>query len=214
MAACGAMSAVVRGRSCAWMAITTRIQGDTGDAGQTGREAGEQDARETTERWIDALNAALAGGQAAALSELFEADSHWRNLFGISWYFATFSGNADGGQRIAGAGGRGRAPAVSGSITAALAPRHAVVAGRDVDRGRFRASRRPMAPATARSGCCGNRTARRKAWTISTSLDFDAICDARAARRDRIPYPRFRRARLARAAAGLRGLRRPAIPTC
>ncbi len=50
--------------------------------------------RETTERWIDAFDAALAGRSAAGLSALFVADSHWRNLFGLSWHFATFSGNA------------------------------------------------------------------------------------------------------------------------
>ena len=50
--------------------------------------------RDTTERWIEAFDAALAGRSADQLSALFVADSHWRNLFGISWYFATFSGHA------------------------------------------------------------------------------------------------------------------------
>jgi putative flavoprotein involved in K+ transport len=50
--------------------------------------------RESTERWIEAFGAALARRSAAELSALFVADSHWRNLFGISWYFATFRGNA------------------------------------------------------------------------------------------------------------------------
>src|SRR4030088_1855283 len=73
--------------------ITTRNQRDTAMLDRPGPMPAEAD-RETTEGWISGLNAAVAGGQAAALSELFVADSHWRNLFGISWYFATFSGNA------------------------------------------------------------------------------------------------------------------------
>src|SRR5260221_14776635 len=52
----------------------------------------EESLGETTERWIAAFGAALANGSARALSELFAADSHWRNLFGVSWHFATFSG--------------------------------------------------------------------------------------------------------------------------
>lgn len=44
------------------------------------------------ERWIGALDAALAGRSAHALTALFAPESHWRNIFGISWHFATFSG--------------------------------------------------------------------------------------------------------------------------
>ena len=42
------------------------------------------------------------------------ADSHWRNLFGISWYFATFSGNATVVAELL-ARAAEFAPAVSGS---------------------------------------------------------------------------------------------------
>jgi|SRR5580700_11567280 hypothetical protein len=49
-------------------------------------------AGEIAGRWIAAFDAALAGRSESGLSELFAADSHWRNLFGISWHFATFSG--------------------------------------------------------------------------------------------------------------------------
>src|ERR1700712_428187 len=99
--------------------------------------SGEQDVRETTERWTSALNAALAGGQAAQLSELFEADSHWRNLFGISWYFATFSGNATVTAELLARTAEVRATGFR-IDPAALAPRHAVVAGRDVIEAVFR----------------------------------------------------------------------------
>src|ERR1700712_4644979 len=101
-----------------------------------GRSGGE-DVRETTEGWIAALNAALAGGQEAALSELFDADSHWRNLFGISWYFATFSGNATVTAELLARSAEARAAGFR-IDQAALAPRHAVVAGRDVIEAVFR----------------------------------------------------------------------------
>jgi cation diffusion facilitator CzcD-associated flavoprotein CzcO len=143
----------------------------------------EPTVRETTERWIEALNAALAGGQAAALSELFVADSHWRNLFGISWHFATFSGNATVvGELLA----RARDVHAGGFRidAAALAPRQAVVAGRDVIEAvfRFETSNGPGYGAVRLlrqpNGEANSSTI--KAWTLSTSLDFDAICDARA----------------------------------
>src|SRR5882757_985102 len=91
---------------------------------------GEQTARETTERWVDGLNAALASGQAAALAELFAPDSHWRNLFGISWYFATFSGNATVTAELLVRAADVRATGFR-IDAAALAPRHAGAAGGD-----------------------------------------------------------------------------------
>jgi cation diffusion facilitator CzcD-associated flavoprotein CzcO len=138
---------------------------------------GEQDVRETAESWIAALNAALAGGQAARLSELFEADSHWRNLFGISWYFATFSGNATVVRELLARAAEARAAGFR-TDSAALAPRHAVVAGRNVIEAvfRFESANGP--------GYGAVRLVRQpddtvKAWTFSTSLDFDAIVAAR-----------------------------------
>src|ERR1700712_1932095 len=138
--------------------------------------ADEQDVRETTEGWIAALNAALAGGQAAQLSELFEADSHWRNLFGISWYFATFSGNATVTAELL-----ARAADVNATgfriDLAALAPRHAVVAGRDVIEAvfRFESANGPGYGAVrlVRQPDGGAKAPAFKAWTFSTSLDFD-----------------------------------------
>ncbi len=52
----------------------------------------EESHRETTEAWLAAFRTALERRSAAELSWLFVADSHWRNLFGLSWHFATFSG--------------------------------------------------------------------------------------------------------------------------
>src|SRR3954466_15417782 len=91
----------------------------------------EESYRETTEAWLAAFDAALAKGSAAELSQLFVADSHWRNLFGLSWHFATFRGHAKViAQRLAGWAGVGaRHFRID---TARLAPRGAVVGGREV----------------------------------------------------------------------------------
>jgi len=43
--------------------------------------------------WTSAFGHSLKGGDAAAVSQMFQADSHWRNLCGISWQIATFSGS-------------------------------------------------------------------------------------------------------------------------
>lgn len=140
--------------------------------------SGDEGVRETTEGWIAALNAALSGGQAARLAVLFEADSHWRNLFGISWYFATFSGNAVVVSELLKRSAEVRAGGFRVD-TAALAPRHAVVAGRDVIEAvfRFESANGP--------GYGAVRLVRQpdggvKAWTFSTSLDFDSTVEARA----------------------------------
>jgi putative flavoprotein involved in K+ transport len=50
-------------------------------------------AEETADQWVRALGLALANADGHGLAELFLPDSHWRNLFGISWQFATISGS-------------------------------------------------------------------------------------------------------------------------
>jgi putative flavoprotein involved in K+ transport len=88
-------------------------------------------AEELATAWIGAFDVALGSRSEIGLSELFVADSHWRNLLGISWHFATFSGNRmiarELLQRAASAGATGFR-----INTAALAPRQAMVAGREV----------------------------------------------------------------------------------
>jgi len=96
----------------------------------------EESYRETTEAWLAAFDAALANRSAAELSPLFVADSHWRNLFGLSWHFATFSGNAKVTAELLARS----AEAGAGEFrldTARLAPRAAKVAGRDVSEAIF-----------------------------------------------------------------------------
>jgi len=138
----------------------------------------EEAVRETTERWIAALDAALAQRRAAALSELFEADSHWRNLFGISWYFATFSGNAAVVEQLLARSADVRATGFA-IDHAAIAPRLAVVAGRDVIEAIFRFES-ANGPGYGAVRLVRQPDGSAKAWTFSTSLDFDSIVAARA----------------------------------
>lgn len=88
----------------------------------------EETARETAEEWLAAFGAVLARGDARALAELFVPDAHWRNLFGLSWRFATFSG----GERLAReliARAGGVAATDFGLDLSRLAPRIATFAG-------------------------------------------------------------------------------------
>jgi cation diffusion facilitator CzcD-associated flavoprotein CzcO len=135
-------------------------------------------AEDMAKEWIGAFDAALAGGSEIALSELFVSDSHWRNLFGISWHFATFSGHRTLAremlQRAADARARGFR-----IDTAALTPRHAVVAGREIIEAVicFDTAEGPGIGALRLLPAPSGRPA---AWTISTMLDFDKICAARS----------------------------------
>src|SRR3954463_6257833 len=139
----------------------------------------EENYRETTEAWLAAFDAALAKGSAAELSQLFVADSHWRNLFGLSWHFATFSGNA----KVAAELLARSAEAGAGQFrldTARLAPRAAVVAGRDVLEAIF-AFETINGPGYGAVRLSREADGAGRAWTISTSLAFDFVCAARAA---------------------------------
>ncbi len=83
------------------------------------------------ERWIAALDAALADRSRETVAALFAPESHWRNIFGISWHFATFSGQQSVVSELL-----ARAEAVNARgfrlDDRALIPRRAVVAGREV----------------------------------------------------------------------------------
>src|SRR5690242_12439869 len=91
----------------------------------------EETNRDIAERWTAAFDAALKGRGEAALSECFAPDSHWRNLFGITWHFATFSGRETLVRELL---SRSRdAGAANFRIDIAmLAPRRSIVAGREV----------------------------------------------------------------------------------
>ena len=137
-------------------------------------------AEAVVQEWMRAFDLALASRDQTAVAALFCSDSHWRNLFGISWQLATFSGrdilSREFCRRAA------ECDAKSFRINAALLmPRPAVMAGQEVIEAIFSfetingaglgALRLLSAPGTSS-----------RAWTISTSADFDAICDARSDR--------------------------------
>jgi len=135
--------------------------------------------RETTERWLAAFDTALARRSAAGLSKIFLADSHWRNLFGISWRFATFSGNAAVVAELLARSEAARAGKFR-LDTSRLVPRTAVVGGRDVVEAIF-AFETSDGPGYGAVRLARDADGEMRAWTISTSLDFDAICAAREA---------------------------------
>ena len=173
----------------------------------------EESLRETTEAWLDSVRRgagqAVGGGIVAAFCGRQPLAQSVRHLLA----FCDLQRQRDGHGRTAGAFGRGAAPANFRIDAGRLAPRNAVVGGRDVVEAIF-AFDTVNGPGYGAIRLLRAADGAARAWTISTSLDFDAICArARAARRD-IPRPGFRRPRLARAAAGLRRPMTTAIPMC
>ena len=128
--------------------------------------------------WIADFSRSLASGDVAALGALFVADSHWRNLCGISWQIATFSG-AD---RLA--------------DELCRRAREAERRGFEVDaelldaapgRGCRAGSHRGDLPVRYRGGpgvgvirLLPSPGAAPKAWTLSTVLDIDKISAAKS----------------------------------
>src|SRR5689334_6388416 len=133
--------------------------------------------RETAERWVQAFDAALRAGSDKALAECFVDECHWRNLFGISWLFATFSGRAAVVRELLQRAADVRATAFRVDA-ALLAPRKSVVAGREVIEAviRFETANGPGFGAIR---LLPTPSGEAKAWFISTTLDFDRICAAR-----------------------------------
>jgi cation diffusion facilitator CzcD-associated flavoprotein CzcO len=137
----------------------------------------EETARETTEAWIAAFEAALARDDERALSGLFTDDGHWRNLFGLCWQFATFGINDLTIQRLLQSARE--VSAENFRIDAArLAPQRSVMAGREVIEAVF-SFNSSNGPGYGALRLLPDVDGLAKAWTISTSLDFDQICEAR-----------------------------------
>jgi putative flavoprotein involved in K+ transport len=148
----------------------------------------EETARETTEAWIEAFGVAVARGDERALSGLFAKDGHWRNLFGISWQFASFSGHDVLGRELLRSA---REVGAEGfRIDAApLPPRRSVMAGREVIEAIFSFTT-TNGPGYGALRLLPAADGLARAWTISTSLDFDRICDERA--RHAVPRSQMR----------------------
>ncbi|MGE0289726.1 MAG: FAD-dependent oxidoreductase [Bradyrhizobium sp.] len=148
----------------------------------------EETIRDAAERWAKAFDAALRDRSETAVGGCLAPDSHWRNLFGLSWYFATFSGRETLVRELL---ARAReAGAADFRIDAGLlAPRRATVAGRDVIEAiiRFDTANGPGVGAVRLLPSPGGGV---QAWTISTSLDFDRICAARTSERAAISHVR------------------------
>ena len=135
-------------------------------------------AEETVTQWVRAFGLALTSTDDKALAKLFLPDSHWRNLFGISWQLAASSGNETLCHELSRRASEVHATGFRLNTTA-LAPRSAVVAGREVIEAIicFDTINGPGIGAV-RLVCPAHASP--VAWTISTSLDFDKICDARS----------------------------------
>ena len=140
----------------------------------------EETIRETAEQWIEAFGAALRDKSESALAELFAPECHWRNLFGISWHFATFSGRPALLRELP---RRAEAAGAAGFRidSAALTPRQSVVAGRDVIEAIF-TFETANGPGVGAIRLLAKKSEFPVAWTISTLLDFDRICETRQAR--------------------------------
>jgi len=52
----------------------------------------DADPQHIVRTWLERFNAAIEAGDETMLSHLFRADSHWRNVLGIDWSFATITG--------------------------------------------------------------------------------------------------------------------------
>src|ERR1700761_5038074 len=103
----------------------------TDQSGSAMLERRAPSAGEALDQWIGAFNRALASRDAEALGNLFLPDSHWRNIFGISWELATFSGRENLCRALTQRAAEAHASDFQTDISA-LAPRCNVVASREV----------------------------------------------------------------------------------
>jgi cation diffusion facilitator CzcD-associated flavoprotein CzcO len=113
----------------------------------------------------------LASGEAAALGEMFVPDSHWRNLCGLSWQIATFSGAG----RLADELCRRAHEAKAGGFEVdsdVLIPRRAVLAGQEVIEAIFRFDT-ASGPGVGVVRLLPSAGAAPRAWTLSTLLDIE-----------------------------------------
>src|SRR5712675_977984 len=145
-------------------------------------------AEETVTQWVRAFGLALTSTDDKALAKLFLPDSHWRNLFGISWQLAASSGNETLCHELSRRASEVHATGFRLNTTA-LAPRSAVVAGREVIEAIicFDTINGPGIGAV-RLVCPAHASP--IAWTISTSLDFSRICEERSSRNAPVSHAR------------------------
>jgi putative flavoprotein involved in K+ transport len=139
-------------------------------------------ADEQAKAWLYKFRLALSKHDEGALREIFVADSHWRDLCGISWQMATFSGC----EKVAAELCRRtiEAQAAAFEIDARThAPRKSIVAGQDVTEAIFRfAAINGPGIGVVRLVCRPAIEAHPRAWTLFTSLDMAEIGNAKSSR--------------------------------
>jgi hypothetical protein len=129
----------------------------------------DEAAQETAAAWVSAFGLALTRSDARALTDLFVSDHHWRNLFGLSWHFATFSGSALARELMQPA--RDACAKRFSIDAAALAPHKSLVTGRDVIEA-ILAFESLNGPGYGALRLLPAPNGRARAWTISTSRHF------------------------------------------
>jgi putative flavoprotein involved in K+ transport len=137
-------------------------------------------AEDEVKSWISGFGRSLEKADAAALGRMFLADSHWRNLCGISWQIATFSGSGKVAGELC---RRAREAGASGFEVdpESLMPRRTVVAGREVIEAvfRFDTVNGPGVGVVRLVPSQGGGEPT-KAWTLSTLLDMGKIGAAKS----------------------------------
>jgi hypothetical protein len=128
-------------------------------------EAGSQALITVTNHWLARFEAALRSRDGARLEELFQADSHWRDVLALTWRIQTVSG----AHALSAALVEGRASAQGfGVDPQRTPPRHATRAGTKCIEALFRFE-------TAQGRCSGVLRLRpedpTKAWTLLTALE-------------------------------------------
>jgi cation diffusion facilitator CzcD-associated flavoprotein CzcO len=140
--------------------------------------------------WISAFAHALAMEDAAMVGQMFQAESHWRNLCGISWQIATFSGSGKLSDELCRRAGKVGATGFAVD-SALMPPREAVVAGVPVIEAifRFETMNGPGLGVVRLLPSHGSEAAP-KAWTISTLLDIEKISQAKSAHHAPVSHDR------------------------
>jgi cation diffusion facilitator CzcD-associated flavoprotein CzcO len=137
-------------------------------------------AQDQAKAWLSEFRLALAKQDQSAIREMFQTDCHWRNLCGISWQIATFSGREALSVEFC-----RRAAEVEASefeiATTIHAPRKTILAGQEVTEAIFRfATINGPGIGVVRLVSQPTIEAPPRAWTLFTSLDMAKVSDAKS----------------------------------
>lgn len=121
------------------------------------------------EQWLERFDASIARSDARSLAELFQADSHWRDLLALGWFFDTVSGGSAIAAQLGRRAGRDNARAFA-LDRARTPPRQVTRMGLSVLEALFKFE-------TDIGRCNGvirlraDETGMLKGWTLLTALD-------------------------------------------